>query len=78
MMAERLSIQKGQKIFVADCRKGSYRAIAEEDFVFDPESEESYPVILDQDELGGMNTIWLKGDRVPCINGLAIIRLRGE
>ncbi len=77
-MSEKLEIKKGQKIFVADSRKGSYRAIAGEDFIFDPNSMESYPVVLDQDSLRGRNTEWYAGERVPCCNGLAVIRLRED
>lgn len=75
-MSEKLAIRKGQKIFVADSRKGSYRAIAGEDFVFDPESDEQYPIILDQEVLRGRATVWYAGESVPCCNGLAVIRTR--
>ncbi|HEX9908564.1 MAG TPA: hypothetical protein VGB78_08915 [Thermoplasmata archaeon] len=72
-----LVVLKDAPLIVHDQRKGTYFARAGSDFVFDSESMESYDVILDQKELRGMNTTWYEGDRIPCINGLAIIEFRG-
>jgi hypothetical protein len=75
-VSDKIDFKKGQRIFVADSRKGSYQAIAGEDFTFDPESKENYPIILDQEVLHGLSTEWYAGEKVPCCNGLAVIRLR--
>ena len=71
-----MKITKGTTLTIVDCRKGTYRAIASDDF--DTEADEWYPVVLDQDELSGMSTDWERNEKVPCRRGLSRIEVRGE
>lgn len=68
----------GQKIRVVDGRKGTYDAIAADDFEHDNESPQDgfVPVVLDQDKpLKGRARfqIWERSDSIPCRTTLALI-----
>lgn len=70
-----MKIKKGQLLFVrAGIGKSDYKAIAESDF--DTETDDWYPVILDQSQLDGLSKSWRKGDVIPCRRGSDAIELR--
>jgi hypothetical protein len=72
-----MKIKAGDKLRVNCQRKGVYDAVAATDF--DTETDEWYPVNLDQETpLKGINgrDKWFQGDDVPCRNGHATITRR--
>lgn len=68
-----MEIKKGTKLKVYHHRHGQFHGIAIKDF--DTETEEFYPIELDEDMLCGMNTDWVRGDSVPCRNTLCELKI---
>ena len=67
-----MKIKKGTLLQVNHSRSGNWKGIATKDF--DTEKEEFYPIALAQEkEVHGLNTIWEKGDNMPCRNTLCKI-----
>lgn len=65
-----MKILKGTKLKINHNRKGTFLAIAANDFDTD---DEWYDVILNQDFLVGYNTDWIRGDSVPARKGMSEI-----
>ena len=59
-----MKIKKGEKIIVHHNRKGTFNAIAANDF--DTEKDEFFDVVLDDDLLEGLADDWYKGQHIPC------------
>ena len=70
-----MKIKKGTKLLIKDKRKGTFLAIASEDFDTD---DQWYSVILDQDYLEGMANDWIRGENVPARKGLSEVEVRSE
>ena len=67
-----MKIEKGTILKVKSDRSGSWVGKAMEDF--DTEKDKFYPIALFQDEpVHGLNTVWEKGDEMPCRNTLCKI-----
>ena len=69
-------IKKGQNLIVQDRRKGTYKAVACDDF--DTETTEFYPVEVREGYVVGLTTVWGKGNTIPCRNTQATIALDEE
>ncbi|MEI3530131.1 MAG: hypothetical protein V8Q75_03530 [Bacilli bacterium] len=67
-----MKISKGTKLKVYHKRHGIFYGIAIKDF--DTDTEEFYPIELDQDMLCGLSTDWVRGDNIPCRNTLCEIK----
>lgn len=59
-----MKIKRGTKLQINSCRKGSFKAIAEEDF---DTNDTFYPVSIASGEIvEGLNHVWEAGDMIPC------------
>lgn len=56
-------IKKNQLLLVKHNRKGTFKAIALEDF--DTEKDEFYKIAV-EDTVCGMSQDWMRGERIPC------------
>lgn len=70
-----MKIAKGENIIVHDRRKGTFKAVATEDF--DTELDEFYPVISREFVRGAAND-WDIGERVPCRKGISEIKVERQ
>lgn len=69
-----MEIKKGQLVFVKHERKGNFYAKAIKDF--NTEEEEFYPIVsAEQRNIGGLNTEWVTGEKIPCRNSLCSIEI---
>lgn len=70
-----MNILPGDKLTIADTRKGRYHAVALKPF--DTEADEWFPVAVDQKQaVNGMNHSWLPGEEIPCRRTLARVERR--
>jgi len=68
-----MKIKKGTLVNVKHSRSGNWKGIASEDFDTD---EEWYSINLAQKEnVHGLNTTWVEGERMPCRKGLCKIEV---
>lgn len=67
-----MKVIKGQEFTVKDLRKGTFRAVALQDF--DTEVDEFYPVAT-QEYVSGMANDWEAGEQIPCRRGISTIVL---
>jgi len=69
-----MEIKKDTPLKVIDYRSGTWTGIALEDF--DTDKDEWYPVAVAQENpVKGLNTVWEKGDKMPCRRGLCKIEV---
>lgn len=65
-----MKVSKGQHLSVKHNRKGSFNAIALEDF--DTDTTTFYPVAT-ADKVVGRRNEWEPGESIPCRNSLCVI-----
>ena len=63
-----MKINKGTLLQVNHRRSGKWKGRATKDF--DTETDEWYPISLEDEVVHGMSTTWERGDEMPCRNGL--------
>lgn len=68
-----MQVSKGDILRVQHRRKGVFLGKAMKDF--DTEVDEFYPIVLEENRLDGMNTVYFKGDPVECMNIFCEVRV---
>jgi len=60
-----MKVKKGEVLEIQHYRKGTFNAIAKEDF--DTDTAEWYPVVVPPEgAVGGMGEDWFEGESIPC------------
>jgi len=68
-----MKITKGTLLKVTHSRKGTFKAIATEDF--DTEEETWYPIAVAEQRVAGLSEDWYEGEKIPCRNTLSTMKV---
>jgi len=67
-----MNIKKDTILKIKHSRKGTFIGKAIKDF---NTNDEWYPIVVEDEEVKGINTIWEKGEDIPCRNSLCSIEI---
>lgn len=59
-----MKIKKGQLLEISHRRKGTFTAVAAEDF--DSDEVAWFPIAVALTDVKGTNTVWRPGENIPC------------
>ena len=66
-----MKVKKGTLLNVKHSRSGNWKGIATADF--DTEVDEWFPIALAEEEVQGLNRIWIKGEDIPARRNLCTV-----